>query len=160
MRHFKISILLAILACMTMLASSRLQRASAAHCYLCGAASSDQLCLIDLSSGQVVELPLDKETGHAVFTFCGDASIIGFDNGSCKVSFPTEPQEMDRSLFCNDCLALLDGVENNGFVLADLNDPKHALLYPCFAEVDYSTEEYDVSIHEIEDHIVMHVTEK
>ena len=93
-------------------------------CCLCGAPASKYPCIVELSTGQITELkPADY--GTASYSNYGSVSLrsTGTENVTAMISVAAEP--VNRSLFCDSCLAMLDKTTNSGYVLAALRDPSH-----------------------------------
>lgn len=148
MRQKRLGALLTAIAIIMVLTGCHVigTNAKSRHCYLCGTVPSSKLCLLKLSTGNMIELPLDKDTGHISMVFCGDAYAIGHDDGSCTVRFPLEPQEVvNADLFCDDCLSSIAEVENNGYVLADVQNLENIRLYPISDDSGITIRGYCVS---------------
>lgn len=115
------------------------------HCYLCQGIPSDAPCLVDLSTGQVVEMTADNDPGAIIWTSLGGAQV-SLDSNRASAIIPADDREMDRSLFCKDCQALLSELPDSGYVVADMLDPDNLSVYPVQANASYSMREYEVTV--------------
>lgn len=115
------------------------------HCYLCQGIPSDAPCLVDLSTGQVVEMTADNDPGAIIWTSLGGAQIT-LESNRASAIIPTDDRTMDASLFCKDCLALLSELPDSGYVIADMQDPGNLSLYPAQTDASYSIREYEVTV--------------
>ena len=70
---------------------------------------------------------------------------------------PIEPQAVNTSLYCADCLALIETTPNNGYVLADLSDLSSIQLYPVEGGEANTIRGYDIFIHADDDYIRIQV---
>lgn len=98
------------------------------HCYLCGAPPSAYPCIVELSTGQAAELR-PAEYGTAAFSNIGFISLSSGDTMSMTAAIPAEGEPINRTLFCDRCLAMLDSTPNNGYILADLHDPSDVEVF-------------------------------
>lgn len=68
------------------------------------------------------------------------ASLVGAwdsDAQSCRVSIPKGDADPNSRLFCRACRELLAQNDSRGYVILDLSDPAHPLVYPLEAGAVY-----------------------
>lgn len=133
-------------------------------CSLCGAPPCHAPCIINLSTGEKLELSVyelhpftagklaeEQRTGY--FSFIQGAGISGHKLGgkSVTVTIPTGSEGLMRQHFCTACLDLLAGYANLGYVLADIKDPKKPIVYGIYENISFSFRCYDISIQEHKD---------
>ena len=81
-----------------------------------------------LSTGSIAELkPADY--GTASYSNTGGVSLCSINTERATVMLPTEVEPINRSLFCDSCLVMLNETTKSGYVLADLHDPSHAEVF-------------------------------
>lgn len=138
----RISYLTVILCCMTLILTLS---GCGKHCYLCQGIPCDAPCLVDLSTGQVVELTADNDPGAIIWTHLG-STRVSLESDRASAIIPTNDWKIDTSLFCNDCQALLSKLPDSGYVIADMLDPGNLSLYPAHIEGRYTIREYEVTV--------------
>ena len=138
----KISYLTEILCCMTLIL---ILSGCGKHCYLCQGIPCNAPCLVDLSTGQVIELSVDNDPGAVIWTYLGTARL-SFEPNRVSAIIPTDDRETDCNLFCNDCQALLSELPNGGYVIADMLDLNNLSLFPAQAEGSYTIREYEITV--------------
>ncbi len=137
---------------------------TAKHCYICEGMPYHAPCIIDLSTGHIVELsvydndPIDQgelaqvqTTGHISFTMCGDMLAIVDAGNHTQISLPTNPKSMNTNLFCEACQQATLSIPNHGIVLADLYDIDHIRYYTIEEGTEYSFRDYAISIEQRND---------
>ena len=127
-------------------------------CSLCDNLSCHAPCIVNLSTGEILELSVyephpftagalaeEQRTGY--FAFIQGAGISGHKLGgkSVTVTIPTGLKGLGRQYFCRTCLDLLAGYANQGYVLADLKDPKNPIIYSLSESTSFSFRCYDIS---------------
>ena len=127
------------------------------HCYLCHSIPRNAPCLVDLSTGQIVELTVTDDPGIVSWVFLGNASI-SLESDRALAIIPADDREMDRSLFCKDCQALLSELPDSGYVIADMQDPGNLSLYPAQIEGNFIIKEYEVTVTTSNDGAQIEVT--
>ena len=133
-------------------------------CSLCDNLSCHAPCIINLITGEILELSvyephpftageLAKEQRTGYFSFIQGAGISGHKLGgkSVTVTIPTESVGLNRQYFCTACLDLLADHANQGYVLADLKDPKKPIIYSLYQNCTFSFCCYDTSIQKHRD---------
>ena len=134
------------------------------QCSLCDNLPCHAPCIINLSTGEkldlsvyelhpftVGELAEEQRTGY--FSFIQGAGISGHKLGgkSVTVTIPTESKGLIRQYFCTACLDLLADYANQGYVLADLKNPKEPIIYSIYEDSSFSFRCYDISVHKHSD---------
>lgn len=130
------------------------------QCSLCAGTRYHAPCLIDLSTGQIGELPVydphpylqgeiaeEQQTGTFSFFFCAD--IMGWRDTStytCHLTLPSESRSMDPTLFCQNCQTILGSFSHKGYALADLYHLNEIQLYPIYDGANYIIRDYAVSV--------------
>jgi len=115
------------------------------HCYLCQGIPYEAPCLVDLSTGDVAPLTVDGNDGALRIQFLGNVRVELTPDEACAI-IPIEPQAVNTSLYCADCLALIEATPNNGYVLADLSDLASIRLYPVEGGDAVTIRDYNISI--------------
>lgn len=128
-------------------------------CSLCDNLSCHAPCIINLSTGEILELgvyephpftagELAEEQRTGYFSFIQGAGISGHKLGgkSVTVTIPTESEGLNRQYFCTACLDLLTDYANQRYVLADLKDPKNPIIYSLYENTSFSFRCYDISV--------------
>lgn len=133
-------------------------------CSLCDNLPFHAPCVINLSTGEkldlsvyelhpftVGELAEEQRTGY--FSFIQGAGISGHKIGgeSVTVTIPTESKVLSWQCFCAACLDLLVDYANQGYILADLKNPKEPIIYSICEGSSFSFRCYDISIQEHKD---------
>lgn len=133
-------------------------------CSLCDTLPCHAPCMINLSTGGKLDLSvyelhpfavgeLAEEQRTEFFSFIQGAGISGHKLGgkSVTVTIPTESKGLSRQYFCTACLDLLADYANQGYVLADLKNPKKPIIYGIYENTSFSFRCYDVSIQKHKD---------
>ena len=115
------------------------------HCYLCQGIPCDAPCLVDLSTGQAVELSATNDPGSVTWTSLG-AARVSLKSNRALVIIPTDDRVMNLSLFCNDCQALLSELPDSRYIISDMYDLNNLTLYPVQADGSYTIREYEVTV--------------
>ena len=131
------------------------------RCSICDDLSRHALCIINLSTGEKLELDLyephpflvgeiAEEQPSGYFRFIRGASIEGYKVGAeyIVISVPVKSEKMDELFFCNDCRERLADNENNGYVLVDLYEPSVPVIYPINISTSFSVRCYSASVRE------------
>ena len=148
---------LAVLAAVSAMAVGVLFFSSANSCGLCQEASYDAPCLIDLQTGEVLELSLDgpSETGSIgntsvqstveTFSFIRFGSITGTKQTTPSVielKIPSEDKVNTPALCCK-CRKMLQQGYDGRYALADMDSKA---LIPFIASTDTTIEGYELTI--------------
>lgn len=126
------------------------------HCYLCQGIPCDAPCLVDLSTGEVVPLTVDENSGALSIQFLGDARIE-LKPGEACATIPTEPRDVNTDLFCDKCRMLIAAASNSSYVLADMKDIGDVRLYPIEAGRTISIRNYIIAIAVDGDRLIIQV---
>ena len=137
---------------------------AAKHCYICEGLSYHAPCLINLSTGGILELSIydndpidqgelakDQMTGHISFTMCGGMLAIIDAGNHAQISIPPDPKTMNIELFCDACQQTLHSISNKGIVLADLYDLGNIQYYVLEGGAEYAFRDYAISIEQRND---------
>ena len=131
------------------------------HCSLCNDLSRHALCIINLSTGEKLELDVyeqhpfrvgeiaDEQPG-GYFSFIRGAGIDGYKVAAeyVVVSVPVKSEKMDQQYFCNGCRDRLAANAKSGYVLVDLKVPDEPVVYPIDISTSFSVRCYSVSVQE------------
>ena len=131
------------------------------QCSMCTDISRHALCIINLSTGEKLELDIyephpslvgeiaEDQTG-GYFSPIRVASIEGYKVGAeyVIVSVPMKSEQMNQYLFCNSCRELLANETKSGYILVDLKNPEEPVVYSVNASTSFSVRCYSVSIQE------------
>ena len=129
-------------------------------CSLCDDLSRHAPCVMNLGTGEKVELDIyephhtlvgeiAEEQRGGYFSFVRGAGVEGYKLGaeSVTVKVPKATEPMEAKYFCNTCRELLSGC--SGFVLIDLKDTKSPVVYEI-APCSFSIRCYDICIKELD----------
>lgn len=149
-------ILLAVLAGCSTVSISEPER-----CSLCADLPRHALCIINLSTGEKLELNLyephpflvgeiAEEQPGGYFSFVRGAGIEGYKVGAeyIVISVPVKSEKMDQQFFCADCRDRLAVNVNNGYALVDLYEPSEPIVYPINISTSFSVRCYSTSVQE------------
>lgn len=131
------------------------------RCSLCADLPRHALCIINLSTGEKLELDLyephpflvggiAEEQPGGYFSFVRGAGIEGYKVGAeyIVISVPVKSEKMDQQFFCNDCRDRLAVNVNNGYALVDLYEPSEPIVYPINISTSFSVRCYSTSVQE------------
>lgn len=131
------------------------------RCSLCAGLPRHALCVINLSTGEKLELDLyephpflvgeiAEEQPGGYFSLIRNAGVEGYKVGAeyVVVSVPVRSEKMDQQYFCNNCRDQLDSNAKSGYVLADLKEPDEPVVYPIDISTSFSVRCYGVSVQE------------
>ena len=132
------------------------------RCSLCDDLSRHAPCIINLSTGEKLELDvyephpflvgeIAEEQRGGYFSFVRGAGVEGYKLGaeSVTITIPAKADKMDQQFFCNACRELLAYHTNSGYVLVDLKDADAPVIYEIDADASYSFRCYDITIQEL-----------
>ena len=132
------------------------------RCALCDDLARHAPCIINLSTGEKVELDvydphpflvgeIAEEQRGGYFSFVRGAGVEGYKLGaeSVTITIPAKADKMDQQFFCNACRELLEYHTNSGYVLVDLKDTDAPVIYEIDADASYSFRCYDITIQEL-----------
>lgn len=131
------------------------------QCSMCDDLSRHALCIINLSSGEKLELDIyephpflvgeiAEEQLGGYFSFIRGAGIEGYKVAAeyIVISVPVKSEKMDQQYFCNTCRDRLASNAKSGYVLVDLNDPENPIVYTINTSTSFSVRCYSVSVQE------------
>lgn len=131
------------------------------RCSICDDLPRHALCIINLSTGEKLELDLYEphpflvgeiagEQAGGYFSLIRGAGIEGYKVGAeyVVVSVPARSEKIDQQYFCNDCRGRLAANADNGYVLVDLYDPSEPVVYPINISTSFSVRCYSTSVQE------------
>lgn len=156
----------AIIFCMMFLAlftaCSRLPVPEPERCSLCDDLSRHAPCIVNLSTGEKLELDvyephpflvgeIAEEQRGGYFSFVRSAGVEGYKQGaeSVTITIPVKADKMEQQFFCNACRELLADHTNSGYVLVDLKDTDAPVIYGIVLDASYSFRCYDITIREL-----------
>lgn len=132
------------------------------RCSLCDDLARHAPCIINLNTGEKVELDMyephpflvgeiAEEQRGGYFSFVRGAGVEGYKLGaeSVTITIPAKADKMDQQFFCNACRELLAYHTNSGYVLVDLKDTDAPVIYEIDADASYSFRCYDITIQEL-----------
>lgn len=132
------------------------------RCALCDDLARHAPCIINLSTGEKVELDMyephpflvgeiAEEQRGGYFSFVRGAGVEGYKLGaeSVTITIPAKADKMDQQFFCNACGEMLANHTNSGYVLVDLKDTDAPVIYEIDADASYSFRCYDITIQEL-----------
>lgn len=131
------------------------------RCSICDDLSRHALCIVNLSTGEKLELDLyephpflvgeiAEEQPGGYFSFVRGAGVEGYKVGAeyIVVSIPVRAEKMDQQYFCNACRERLAINEKNGYVLVDIKEPSEPVVYTISASTSFSVRCYSASVQE------------
>jgi len=134
------------------------------QCAMCTSLPHHALCIINLSTGEKVELNVyephpflageiaDEQTG-GYFCFIHSAGVEGYKIAAefIVAAIPIKSERIKQQYFCSSCRKRLEDSENNGYVLVDLLEPKDPVVFPIHPDTAFSVRCYSVAVQESED---------
>lgn len=131
------------------------------QCSMCDDLSRHALCIINLSTGEKLELDIyephpflvgeiAEEQPGGYFSFIRGDGIEGYKVGAeyVVVKVPVKSEKMEQKYFCNSCRERLAVNANKGYVLVDLKEPSKPVVYTINASTSFSVRCYSVSVQE------------
>ena len=141
------------------------------HCYVCEGLRYHAPCLLDLSTGNILELSVyendpitqgelaqNQTTGNFSFMRSGNMTAARNTGVSCSATIPPISQKMDCSLFCEACRSAMECVPNSGIVLADLYDLGNIQYFTLEDGANYSFRDYQIHIEKKTDSTQLEIT--
>lgn len=132
------------------------------RCSLCDDLSRHAPCIVNLSTGEKLELEIyephpflvgeiAEEQRGGYFSFVRGAGVEGYKLGaeSATVTIPTMNDKLDRKHFCTTCRELLSNHEKDGYVMVDLINTKQPVIYSIADGVNFSFRCYEVSVTQL-----------
>lgn len=134
------------------------------QCSLCGDLSRHAPCIINLSTGEKLELDvyephpflvgeIAEEQSGGYFSFIRGAGAEGYKLGaeSITITIPLKADRLNQQYFCNHCRELLADYKNQGYALADLKDIDNPVIYAINANTKAAFRCYEISVQEIKE---------
>lgn len=157
----KVKLLIWMSLLMTMIGCATEQIPEPEQCSMCADISRHALCIINLSTGEKLELDIfephpflvgeiAEEQPGGYFSFIRGTGIEGYKVGAeyIVVTVPVKSKNMDQQYFCNSCRERLVSETKSGYVLVDLKNPKEPVVYSVNTETSFSVRCYSVSVQE------------
>lgn len=132
-----------------------------AHCSLCFDLPRHALCIINLSTGEKVELDMydphptlvgeiaDNQPGGS-FSLIRSAGVSGYkiEADHIEITVPKNSGRLNLRHFCKLCRSRLSAHSKSGYVLVDLKNPDNPIIYPINSSTSISVRCYYASIQE------------
>lgn len=141
------------------------------QCSLCAGLPCDAPCIINLSTGEMLELAvyephpfiageLAEEQQSETFSFVRGAGVEGYKLSaeSIIIKVPMNADEMEEKHFCNSCRERLADCKDQGYALLDLKDAKNPVVYKIDADAQVSFRCYSISVCEIKEDGKLEIT--
>lgn len=135
-----------------------------AKCSLCSGIPHHAPCIINLSTGELLELDIyephptlvaeiAEEQRGGYFSLVHGAGIEGYKMGaeSLVITIPIEGDKLVQKNFCNACRNLLAQHKKEGYALVDLKDAKNPTVFLIKEGLFLSLRCYEVSVDQIAD---------
>lgn len=134
------------------------------RCSLCDDLPRHAPCIINLSTGELLELDvyephpflvgeIAEEQRGGYFSFVRGAGVEGFklSSESITIKVPMMADKMKEKHFCNSCRELLASCVDQGYALVDLKNANSPVIYKITADAQVSFRCYDISVREIKE---------
>lgn len=134
------------------------------NCCLCKSVPQHAPCIVNLSTGRILELQVYESDPFAVaelaqtqregyFFFLHDAGVEGYIDGArqAKVHVPKESAPMNPQYFCAECTEILSDYLDQGFALVDTANLASIKAYPIEDGAAFSVRCYDITVSLTED---------
>lgn len=141
------------------------------RCSLCDDLSRHAPCIINLSTGEKLELDvyephpflvgeIAEEQRGGYFSFVRGAGVEGYKLGaeSVTITIPVKSDRLDQQYFCNNCRELLADYRNQGYALVDLKDTESPVVYAINANTKAAFRCYEISVQEIKENGMYEIT--
>ena len=155
---------IALIAVLILLSACGTEVPEPERCSLCDDLSHHAPCIINLSTGEKLELDVyephpflvgeiaeDQRGGY--FSFVRGAGVEGYKLGaeSVTITIPVKADRLDQQYFCNNCRELLADYRSQGYVLVDLKDTENPVVYAINADTKAAFRCYEISVQEIKE---------
>lgn len=157
-------LILLLIAVLILLSACGEENPEPERCALCDDISRHALCIINLSTGELLELDvyephpflvgeIAEEQRGGYFSFVRGAGVEGYKLGaeSVTITIPIKADELDQKHFCSSCRELLANYTKRGYAFVDLKDNQAPVLYPINADFNESFRCYKISVKEIKE---------
>lgn len=153
--------LLMVVLIMVLTACSTESIPEPAQCAMCDDLPRHAPCIINLSTGEKLELDiyephpflvgeLAEEQPGGYFSLIRSAGVEGYKVGAeyIVVTIPIKSEKLSQQYFCNFCRERLADNKKSGFVLADVKNPSEPIVYSINTATLFSVRCYSVSVQE------------
>ena len=141
------------------------------HCYVCEGLRYHAPCLLDLSTGNILELSVyendpttqgelaqNQTTGNFSFMRSGSMTAARDAGVSCSATIPSSSRTIDDTLFCEACRNAMECVPSSGIALADLYDLENIQYFVIEDGANYSFRDYQINIKKKTDSTQLQIT--
>lgn len=131
------------------------------RCALCDDLPRHAPCIINLSTGELLELDvyeshpflvgeIAEEQRGGYFSFVRGAGVEGYKLGaeSVTITVPVNADILDQKHFCSSCRELVTDYDKQGYALVDLKDIQAPVLYAINADTKVAFRCYEISVQE------------
>lgn len=153
-------IVILCLVMLVILSSCRTKRSQEPEmCSLCDNQPCHAPCIINLSTGEKLQLDvyephpfrvgeLAEEQRDGYFSFVRGAGVEGYKMGGeyVVITIPGKAEKMKQKYFCDLCRERLSNYATHGYVLVDLMNPDHPIVYGISPNASICFRCYDISI--------------
>ena len=129
------------------------------ECVLCTAFPRHAPCLVDLNSGEILELNIyqphhtkvaelsdEQYGGYMSLVQFGEISGILLGADRVELIAPTKTTGICESLFCESCRILLNDNKCQGYILADLRNPEDPSVWQIAEGISATVRCYEIDI--------------
>lgn len=156
----KILIIVSIAALITgLILTCMLNPAEPERCAICTGLKRHAPCLLNLSTGKILELELYEphpykvgeiadQQNNSTFSYIRFAGIRGTkitNPWEISIKIPPKGDRIQRKYYCQDCRKMLSK-NNQGYVILDLYTPSNPTVLPIHDGAEYSIRCYSLSI--------------
>ena len=155
-------LIIALISVLSLLSACGIDVPEPERCSLCDDLSRHAPCIINLSTGEKLELDvyephpflvgeIAEEQRGGYFSFVRGAGVEGYKLGaeSVTITIPVKSDRLDQQYFCNNCRELLANYKNQGYALIDLKDTDSPIVYAINADTKAAFRCYEISVQEI-----------
>ena len=155
---------IAMIAVLILLSACGTEVPEPERCSLCDDLSRHAPCIINLSTGEKLELDvyephpflvgeIAEEQRGGYFSFVRGAGVEGYKLGaeSVTITIPVKSDRLEQQYFCINCRELLTDYRNQGYVLVDLKDAENPVVYAINADTKAAFRCYEISVQEIKE---------
>ena len=157
-------LIITLIAVLSMLSACGTEVPEPERCSLCDDLSRHAPCIINLSTGEKLELDvyephpflvgeIAEEQRGGYFSFVRGAGVEGYKLGaeSVTITIPVKSARLNQQYFCNNCRELLADYRNQGYALVDLKDTESPVVYAISADTKATFRCYEISVQEIKE---------
>lgn len=131
------------------------------QCSLCAGLPHHAPCIINLSTGELLELAVYEPHPFIVgelagvqqsetFSFVRGAGVKGYKLSaeSITITVPMVADKMKEKHFCNSCRGRLSSCAGQGYALVDLKDAENPVVYAITTDLQVSFRCYNITVRE------------